>query len=325
MPRAPSSLRRFALTLGLAMSAASISYAQNFPTKPVTLVVPFAAGGAADAVARVLSQSVHLKQPVIVDNKPGAAGTIAAAMVAKAPADGHTLLFVTAGHAGTRALYPKLTYDPVTDFTPLMGVSQSPIVIAVKADSPYRTIADLVSAAKAKPGKLNCAGGGGGATVTNLAFEQLKADLKLDIAAVPYKGSAPALTGLLSGEIDCDSDNVSALLPMISSGKVRALAVMSKTRATALPDVPTVAETVSPSMDASAWFGILAPKGTPPAVVSELQKQFSAALKEPQVKERLRAISAEPMELDGPAFGKLVASETTRWGGLIQKLGLKAD
>lgn len=325
MPRAPSSLRRIALTLSLAVPAASISYAQNFPTKPVTLVVPFAAGGAADAVARVLSQSVHLKQPVIVDNKPGAAGTIAAAMVAKAPADGHTLLFVTAGHAGTRALYPKLTYDPVSDFTPLMGVSQSPIVIAVKADSPYRTIADLVSAAKAKPGKLNCAGGGGGATVTNLAFEQLKADLKLDIAAVPYKGSAPALTGLLSGEIDCDSDNVSALLPMISSGKVRALAVMSKNRAAALPDVPTVAETVSPSMDASAWFGILSPKGTPPAVVSELQNQFSAALKEPQVKERLRAISAEPMELDGPAFGRLLASETTRWGGLIQKLGLKAD
>ncbi|KQP06149.1 tripartite tricarboxylate transporter substrate binding protein [Pseudorhodoferax sp. Leaf265] len=275
-------LRSLAAGIGIALAGLASACAQNFPTRPVTVVVPFSPGGAADVVARVLAQNVHLKQPVVIDNKPGAGGTIAAAAVAKAAPDGHTVLFITAGHAGQRALYPKLSYDPVADFTPLMGVSQSPIVIAVKADAPYRTIGDFVEAARKRPGKLNCAGGGGGATVTNLAFEQMKADLRLDIAAVPYKGSAPALTALLGGEIDCDSDNVSAMLPMVSAGKVRILAVMNKSRASLLPDVPTVAETVLPSMEASAWFGILLPKGTQPAVVEELRKQFATALGTPQ-------------------------------------------
>lgn len=318
-------LRSLAAGIGIALAGLAGACAQNFPTRPVTVVVPFSPGGAADVVARVLAQNVHLKQPVIIDNKPGAGGTIAAAAVAKAAPDGHTVLFITAGHAGQRALYPKLSYDPVADFTPLMGVSQSPIVIAVKADAPYRTIGDFVEAARKRPGKLNCAGGGGGATVTNLAFEQMKADLRLDIAAVPYKGSAPALTALLGGEIDCDSDNVSAMLPMVSAGKVRILAVMNKSRASLLPDVPTVAETVLPSMEASAWFGILLPKGTQPAVVEELRKQFATALGTPQVQERLKSIAAEPMDMDGPAFGKLLSSEAERWGGVIQKLGLKAD
>lgn len=318
-------LRRLAAGIGIALAALASAHAQHFPSKPVTVVVPFAAGGAADVVARVLAQSVQLRQPVIIDNRPGAGGTVAAAAVAKAAPDGHTILFITAGHAGQRALYPKLAYDPVADFVPLMGISQSPIAIAVKADAPYRSIGDFVEAARRQPGKLNCAGGGGGATVTNLAFEQMKADLKLDIAAVPYKGSAPALTALLGGEIDCDSDNVSALLPMIQAGKVRVLAVMNKHRAGLLASVPTVAETVLPSMEASAWFGLLLPKGTPPAVAEELRRQFTTALGSAQVQERLKSIAAEPMAMDGPAFGKLLASETQRWGGVIQKLGLKAD
>lgn len=319
------SLRNLAAGIGMAIAALTGANAQDFPTRPITVVVPFSPGGAADVVARVLAQNVQLKQPVIIDNRPGAGGTIAAAAVAKAAPDGHTILFITAGHAGQRALYPKLSYDPVADFTPLMGVSQSPIVIAVKADAPYRTIGDFIEAARRQPGKLNCAGGGGGATVTNLAFEQMKADLKLDIVAVPYKGSAPALTALLGGEIDCDSDNVSAMLPMISAGKVRTLAVLNKSRASLLPNVPTVAETVLPSMEASAWFGIVMPKGTPPAVTQALHQHFTTALHTPQVQERLKSIAAEPMHMDGPAFGKLLASETERWGGVIQKLGLRAD
>lgn len=316
-------LRSASLALGLAGTLGA--QAQALPHKPVTLVVPFAAGGAADIVARVLAQHTHLSQSIIVDNKPGAGGTIAAGYVAKAPADGSTLLFVTAGHAGARALYPHLSFDPVADFAPVAGISASPIVIAVRAESPYRTIQDFVAAAKARPGKLNCAGGGGGATVTNLAFEQIKASLKLDITAVPYKGSAPATTALLAGEIDCDSDNLSALLPMIRNGKLRALAVTTRHRSSLLPQVPTVAETVLPGMDASAWFGILAPKGTPAPVLAELQQQFLATLRQPQVLARIHDLGAEPLEMNGPDFGKLVAAETGRWGALIQKLGLKAD
>lgn len=313
------------LTLGLALSLPGVATAQAYPTKPVTMVVPFAAGGAADILARLLAQNLQLGQPVIVDAKPGAGSTIGATLVAKAPADGHTLLFVTAGHAGTGALYPKLSYDPVTDFAPVIGLAASPVVIAVKADSPYKTMQDFVAAARQRPGKLNCAGGGGGATVTNLAFEMLKAELKLDITAVPYKGSAPAITALLGGEIDCDSDAIASLLPQIKAGKLRALAVTTKKRSSLLPDVPTVAETVLPSMDAAAWYGVIAPKGTPPAVLERLERELSAQMRNPQVLERFKELGADPINMRANEFGTFMASETRRWGGLIQKLGIKAD
>jgi tripartite-type tricarboxylate transporter receptor subunit TctC len=315
-----------ALALTTAWSiVATTAHAQPYPTKPVSMVVPFAAGGAADVMARLLGQSIRLGQPVIVESKPGAGGTLGAAAVAKAAPDGHTLLFVTAGHAGTGALYPKLSFDPVTDFTAVIGLAAAPVVIAVKAESPYKTIQDLIAAARANPGKLNCAGGGGGATVTNLAFELMKSELKLDIAAVPYKGSGPAITALLGGEIDCDSDAIASLLPHVKAGKLRALAVTSRQRSSVLPDVPTLAETVLPGMDASAWYGILAPKGTPAAVTDRLQKEFAAAMKNEQVLERFRSLGADPLNMDGKAFGTYLGTEARRWGGLIQKLGLKAD
>jgi len=307
------------------VSANAHAQAPNFPTKPVTLVVPFAPGGSADALARVLGQALRLEQPILVDSKPGAGGTIGAAAVAKSSPDGQTLLFVTAGHAGTGALYSKLSYDPVTDFAPVIGLAAAPVVIAVKADSPYRSIQDLVAAARAKPGQLNCAGGGGGATVTNLAFEMLKAELKLDILAVPYKGSAPAITALLGGEIHCDSDALAAVLPHIKAGKLRALAVTSRQRSGMLPDVPTLSESVLPGMDAAAWYGILAPKGTPSVITARLQREFSEALRTPTVAERFRNLGAEPLDLDAAAFGAFLNAEARRWGDLIRKLGLKAE
>ena len=311
-----------ALPLTLATPAAQ---AQTYPSKPVTVVVPFAAGGAADVMARLLGQSLQLGQPILVDPRAGAGGTVGAGIVAKAPADGHTLLFVTAGHAGTGALYPKLPYDPVTDFAAVNGLAAAPVVIAVKADSPYKTIQDLVAAARANPGKLNCAGGGGGATVTNLALELLKSELKLEIMPVPYRGSAPSITALLSGEIDCDSDAIAALLPHIKAGKLRALAVTTKKRSSVLPDVPTIHETVLPGMDAAAWYGILAPKGTPQAVIDRLDKDFSAVMRNPQIVERFKDLGADPLQMNGKEFGAYLAQEAKRWGGLIQKLGLKAD
>lgn len=318
-------LRSACFCLGLLVGVYGSALAQAYPTKPVTLVVPFAAGGPADVMARLLGQQLQLGQPVVVDAKPGAGGTIGAATVAKAPADGHTVLFVTAGHAGTGALYPKLPYDPVTDFAPVIGLAAAPVVIAVKADSPYKSMQDLVNAARANPGKLNCAGGGGGATVTNLAFELIKSELKLQITAIPYKGSAPAITALLSGEIDCDSDAIAALLPQIKAGKLRALAVTTKRRSSVLPDVATVSETVLPDMDAAAWYGVLAPKGTPQAVVDRLHKEFSMAMRNPQVIDRFKDLGADPLGMDAKEFGGYLAAETRRWGGLIHKLGLKAD
>jgi tripartite-type tricarboxylate transporter receptor subunit TctC len=318
-------LRSTCLTFGLLIGLGWTSLAQAYPTKPVTLVVPFAAGGPADVMARLVGQQLQLGQPVVVDAKPGAGGTIGAASVAKATADGHTLLFVTAGHAGTGALYPKLPYDPVNDFTPVIGLAAAPVVIAVKADSPYKSLLDLVNAARTHPGKLNCAGGGGGATVTNLAFELIKSELKLQITSVPYKGSAPAITALLSGEIDCDSDAIAALMPHIKAGKLRALAVTSKRRSSVLPEVPTVSETVLPGMDGAAWYGILAPKGTPQPVVDRLQKEFTLVMRNPQVVERFKDQGADPLGMDAKEFGSYLASEARRWGGLINKLGLKAD
>ena len=325
MPSRRHLLRSACFSLGLLAGLGGQALAQAYPTKPVTLVVPFAAGGPADVMARLLGQQLQLGQPVVVDAKPGAGGTIGAAVVAKAPPDGHTALFVTAGHAGTGALYPKLPYDPVTDFAPVIGLAAAPVVIAVKADSPYKSLQDLVTAARANPGKLNCAGGGGGATVTNLAFELLKSELKLQITAVPYKGSAPAITALLAGEIDCDSDAIAALLPQIKAGKLRALAVTTKRRSSVLPDVPTVSETVLPGMDAAAWYGVLAPKGTPQTVVDRLNKEFATAMRNPQVIDRFKDLGADPLGMDAKEFGSYLASETRRWGGLIQKLGLKAD
>ena len=319
-------LKRLAVA-ALSTLAIGTALAQSYPSKPITLVVPFAAGGAADALARVLGQSISPKlgQPVVVDAKAGAGGTIGAAVVARAPADGHTLLLVTAGHAGTGALYDKLPFHPVKDFAPVIGLATSPVVIAVNANSKFHTLQDLVNEARANPGKLNCAGGGGGATVTNLAFELLKSDLKLDITAVPYRGSGPAITALLGGEIDCDSDAVASLVPHIAAGKLRALAVTSGTRSAILPTVPTVAESVLPGFEGAAWYGILAPKGTPQPVVDRLQKEFKAALADPQVQERLKALGAVPQGSSPAEFGAYVASEAERWGGVIRKLGLKAD
>ncbi len=311
------------------MAATSPAQAQGraYPTKPVTVIVPFAVGGSADMLARVLSQSVapKLGQPVVVESRAGAGGTIGAGFVARAEADGHTLLLVTAGHAGTGALYQNLPFHPANDFAPVIGLAVSPVVIAVNANARYRTLRDLVDDAKARPGALNCAGGGGGATVTNLAFELLKSELSIQIANVPYKGSAPATTALLSGEIDCNSDAIASLLPQIAGGKLRALAVTTGQRSPALPDVPTVGEAVLPGFEASVWYGILAPKGTPQPVLAQLNQAFKAALADPAVLERLKSLGAAPTGTTPAEFGRFMASETERWGGVIRKLGLKAD
>ncbi|MFZ9585772.1 MAG: Bug family tripartite tricarboxylate transporter substrate binding protein, partial [Pseudohongiellaceae bacterium] len=221
------------------------------------------------------------------------------------------------------ALYDKLPFDPVADFAPVIGLTTAPVVVAVNAQSRFKSLQDLVAAAKAEPGKLNCAGGGGGATVTNLAFELLKSELKLTITAVPYKGSAPALTALIGSEIDCDSDAAASVLPLVQSGRLRVLAVSTGKRIDLLPDTPTIAETVLPGFDVSIWTGVLAPKGTPTQVVDRLYREFNTAMALPQVQERLKAMASAPMGADSATFGRFLASETRRWGGVIKQLDLK--
>jgi tripartite-type tricarboxylate transporter receptor subunit TctC len=298
--------------------------AQQYPSKPITMVIPFAPGGASDVVARLIAQkaAVALGQQIVIDSRPGAGGTVAAGIVAKAPADGHTLLFIAASHAGIGALYPSLTFDPVADFVPVIYVASSPTVIVVNGPSRYRTLAQLVSEARARPGKLNFSGGGGGATVTNLAAEVFRKQVGIDVVSISYKGTGPAVLALMSDETDYDFDALAGVIGHVESGKLRALAVGTKNRSTVLPDVPTIAETILPGFDASAWNGVLAPKGTPDAIVIQLNKAFAGALKYPDVEKRLKALGVDTVGGSPAEFGAFLASETGRWGSVIRELGL---
>jgi len=317
-----------ALLGGLALAAAAalpgFAAAQDYPTRPVTLVVGFAPGGSADILARLVAQKLAapLKQSVIVDNKPGAGGTIAAANVAAAKPDGQTLLLVTSGHAGAGALYSKLTFDPIQSFTPVIRLGATPVVLVVPAASPFKTLPDVIAAAKKAPGKLNYAAGGGGATVTSLAAEFLKHDAGLDMVLVNYKGSGPALTALLSNEVDLGFDIPSSSLPHIQAGKLRALAVTSRQRSAALPGVPTVAEQGVKNFEVTGWFGVLAPAGTPPAIVAKLNTDLRAILAQPDTKEQLAKLGMEAGGGSPADFGQLIAAETQRSGDAIKRMGL---
>ena len=315
------------LLVASAILAICAAHAQTYPTKPLSLVVGFAPGGSADSLARLLAQKLgaSLGQPVIVDNKPGAGATIGTAAVAASKPDGYTLLMVTSGHAGSAALYPKLGYDTLKSFEPVAKVGASAVVIVAPASAPYKNLKDVIEAARKSPGKLNYAAGGGGATTTSLAAEFLKNETKIDMVMVPNKGSGPALTALLSGEVDLGFDIPSSALPHIRSGKLRALAVTTKTRSSVLPDVPTVAEQGMPGFEVTGWFGILAPAGTPTAVVARLNKEINAVLGDPQTRDKLQSLGVEAASGSPADFGSLIASETVRYGDAIRKLGIKAE
>jgi tripartite-type tricarboxylate transporter receptor subunit TctC len=291
------------------------------------LVVGFAAGGPADTLARLLTGplSSALGVPVVVENRGGAGGTIAAAAVARAPADGHTLLFVTSGHAGTGALYGNLPYDPERDFTAVTALATTPNVVLVRADSPYRTMQDLLADARKRRGGLNFGAGGSGATLTAMSAVLLKRATKLEAEAVNYAGSAPSQTALLSGDLDFLVDTLSSAVGQIEGGRMRALAVTSTQRSPRLPDVPALAETVAPGFDVIGWFGVLAPAATPAPVVERLNREINAALTSPAVAPRLRELGLDPMSGPVAPFQALLRTETARWGGLIRELGLRAE
>ena len=318
----PISRRAILMGCGAAMMSTA-SRAEDYPSHPVKIVVPYPAGGSNDIVARILAQKLSEKtgQQFFVENRAGASGNIGADAVANAPADGYTLL-VTAPPplAINVALYKNLPFDPATAFAPVALLATVPIVLMVHPSLAARNVQELVALAKAKPGTLNFGSSGIGST-NHLAGELLKHMTGIDIVHVPYKGAAPAMNDLIAGHIPMMFDNMPAVLPQVQGGSVRAIAVAGAERAAALPDVPTVAEQGVPGFEAFAWFGLVAPARTPTPVLTKLQGDVASILATPDVKARLTDLGAEPGNVAGAAFRKFLADDTAKWSELIRISG----
>jgi tripartite-type tricarboxylate transporter receptor subunit TctC len=307
------------------LAVSGMASAQTFPAKPVHLLVPYPAGGAVDVLTRTLGDVVSKTwgQTVIVENRPGAGGVIASQALAAAPPDGQTLIVVASGHATNPFLYPKLPYDTFKDFTPISLLASSPNILLVRADSPFKTVADVIAEAKAKPGSLSFAHAGNG-TSTHLAGELLKSLAKVDIAGIPYKGGAPAINDLLGGQIPLSFNNGPESVGQIAAGTVRALAVTTAQRAPFLPDVPSMGETV-PGYDTEVWWGLVGPAGMSPDLVAKLSRDFVDALNNATVKERLTKLGASPIGSSPQAFDAKIRADYDKWGPIIKAAGIKSE
>jgi tripartite-type tricarboxylate transporter receptor subunit TctC len=319
-----SRFRIAAVAAGM-LAAAGAASAQSFPFKPVHIFVPYAAGGGVDVLARTLGDVVSKQwgQSVVVENRPGAGGLIASQALAASPPDGYTLIVVASGHATNAFLYPKIPYDTFKDFTPISLLASSPNVLLVRADSPFKTLDDMIAAARAKPGSLSFAHAGTG-TSTHLAGELLKSLAKIDLNAIPYKGGAPAINDLLGGQIPMSFNNGPESIGQLQAGTVRALAVTTATRAPFLPDVPSMSETV-PGYDTEVWWGLLGPAGMPPELLAKLSHDFVAALNTDSVKERLTKLGALPIGSSPPQFDAKIHADYNKWGPIIEAAGMKAE
>jgi tripartite-type tricarboxylate transporter receptor subunit TctC len=308
------------------LAAFGLASAQtDFPTKPVHIFVPYAAGGGVDILARTLGDVVSRQwgQTVVVENRPGAGGVVASQALIQAPPDGYTLIVVASGHATNPFLYPKIPYDTFRDFTPISLLASSPNILLVRADSPFKNLSDVIAEAKSKPGSLSFAHAGTG-TSTHLAGELLKVLAKIDIEAIPYKGGAPAINDLLGGQIPLSFNNGPESVGQIQAGTVRALAVTTAARASFLPDVPSMGETV-PGYDTEVWWGLLGPASMPRDLVEKISRDFVAALKSDAVKERLAKLGASPIGSTPQAFDAKIHADYDKWGPIIQAAGIKAE
>jgi len=314
------------LLLGAVCGQTGVAVAQTYPTRPIQLIVPFPPGGGADVVARIVAPrlSQALGQSMVVDNRPGAGATIGANVVAKAAPDGYTLLYVTPGVQLTNPfLMSKLPYDAANDFTPIIPLVVVPNVLVVHPSVPVKTVKDLIELAKAKPGTLNYSSSGIGAS-SHLSGELFKQMTGTQIVHVAYKGSGPALQDLLGGTIQLAFDSVNVVLPHIKSGALRALAVTTPERSPALPDLPTVGDTL-PGFDAAAFNYISGPRGTPRPVVERLNREFNAALKVPEVRERLQGLGVMLLGGTPEQLDARIKSETAKWKKVIEVSGARAE
>jgi tripartite-type tricarboxylate transporter receptor subunit TctC len=303
------------------------AWAQAYPTRPIRIVVPFPAGGTTDVLARAVAQKLteSLGQPTVVDNRPGAGGNIGAELVAKSAPDGYTLLMGTVGtHAINPSLYPKMPYDHVRDFAPVILVAGVPNVLVINPALPINSVQELIAYGKANPGKLNFASSGNGTSI-HLSGELFKTMAGVQMAHIPYKGSAPALQDLVGGQVQLMFDNLPSSLALIKAGKLKALAVTSKERAAALPDVPTLAESGLPGFEASSWFGLLAPAGTPQPVIAKLNAEVAKWLASPEAKEKLLAQGAIAAGGTPEDFARHIAAETAKWQKVVKDSGAKID
>ena len=313
--------------LAVALGSAGLAAAQDYPSKPVKLVVPFPAGGSVDAVARILGQKLSLKlgQQFVIENRPGAGGNIGSDFVAKAPRDGYTLLLAgVSSHAINPSLYAQLPYDAVKDFTSICLVYSLPNVLVVNPSVPAKSVQELVALAKAKPASLTFASSGNGTTL-HLSGELFKRMAGIDIVHVPYKGNAPAVTDLIGGQVNLMFDNINNSLPHIKSGKLRALAVTGSTRSKVLPEIPTLAESGFRGFSILSWGGVFGPAGLPKPVIDRLNTAINDALRDKQLRELL---ASEGIEVQGDTpeeFHAFLLGEISRWSKLVKESGAHID
>ena len=306
--------------------AADEASAQSYPTRSIRLVAPSTPGDAPDVIARLVAErlSTALGQQVVVENRPGAGGVVGSEVVAKAPPDGYTLIMGNAGsHGINAAVYSSLPYNILKDFAPVSQIAIAPNIFVVNPELPVRTIPEFIAYAKARPGQLSYASGGNGSS-SHMSMELLKSMAGIDVVHVPYKGSTPALTDVIGGQVAVMSVNMPPAVPHVKAGKLRALAVTTRTRTPSLPDLPTVGETL-PGYETVAWFGVLAPTGTPKEIVNRLATELGRIARSPDMRERLAGMGAEPVGGTPDEFAAVMARDIAKWTTLAKSVGIKID
>jgi tripartite-type tricarboxylate transporter receptor subunit TctC len=323
-------LRRSLTLLALALPAAFSAlpaHADEWPSKPVRWVVPFPPGGAMDAIARALGEKAgkSLGQPFVIENKPGAGGNIGADIVAKSRGDGYTMMITSIGMATNKYLYKQLTYDPVRDFAPVTLLAVVPNVLVTNATQPnVKSVADVIAAARAQPGKLTYASAGNGTSI-HLAGEMFTAMANIEMVHVPYKGSGPAVTDLLGGQVNYMFDSITSAKPHIDAGKLRALGVTTAKRSSTLPNVPTIAQAGLPGYEVSPWFAVFVPASTPKPIVAKMNAALLEAMNQPDIRKKFETIGAEPIGSTPEAMAAHLNTEMARWGKLIAERKIVAD
>lgn len=319
------------ITRGIAaLAAALVSFAalaqQGYPAKPVRLIIPFPPGGSNDVVGRMFGQqlSERLGQSAVIENRGGAGGTIGTDAAAKSPPDGYTLLLVSIAYSFSPAMYKSLPYDPARAFTPIAPIGAGPVVLVVHPSVPIRSTKELIDFAHAKPGALRIASAGIG-SFQHLSWELFRLQGKVDILHVPYKGGGPAMTDVLGGHAEVMMGSLIQTIPHIRAGKLRALGVSGIKRNPALPDVPTIAEAALPEYDATNWWGVVAPAGTPPAIIAKLHGDITAIVSSAETRKRLESEGAEALQMSSVEFGRFIQSETTKWSRVVIEAGMKGE